>query len=89
MVVRVRIIDISWLNENIANFYEFLSTQRPTLFDNDLIRILLHTQNYTFDIVWRYFLPYCIYMTLVLYYFINYVPMPIDKNETYTYWKTD
>jgi hypothetical protein len=69
--VQIRIIEVTWLNEKIPEFYKYLAgSNRPGIYDNELIKVLLQQQNYTMQIVMITFLPYMVYMILILTYFM-------------------
>ena len=42
----VHIIKINWLNDNLEKFYNFLSNQEMTVFDNQFVKQLVKSQNY-------------------------------------------
>jgi hypothetical protein len=68
--VTVKIIEISWLAKNLRDFYVFVTCQNDeTLYDMELIRVLLTCQDYSAQLIYRAFLPYTILMGTVLYYF--------------------
>lgn len=48
-----------------------------SLFGNEFIKILLEQQFYTWQIVVKIFLPYCVYFSICLYYFSVYIPVTI------------
>ena len=50
------------------------------IFDNDLVKILLQEQNYTVEIFTKIFLPYIVYMILLLVYFMNFIPLNQEAN---------
>ena len=74
--VEIRIIEVSWLNKKIPQFYKYLSNNdRPGIFDNELIKVLLQEQNYTGQIFMKVFLPYIVWMALLLIYFMRSIPV--------------
>jgi hypothetical protein len=57
-----------------VNFYEFLGdTDDTSLFGNELIKVLLHQQQYTWEIFWRITIPFMIYMISSIVYFTYYL----------------
>lgn len=73
--VQVEIIEVSWLNDKIKEFYQYLANEnRQGIYDNTLIKVLLEQQNYTSQIMALTFLPYVAYMIATLCYFIFIVP---------------
>lgn len=68
--VKVQIIEIEWLNKNIRALYQYLAQiQDETMFDNELIKMLLVKQKYQWQIAFKVLLPYIVYMFSVMYYF--------------------
>ena len=75
--VTVKIIEISWLSKNLSDFFVFITCQNDeTLYDLELIRVLLTCQDYSAQLIYRVFLPYTILMATVLYYFSVCVNVP-------------
>lgn len=68
--VKVRIIEVEWLNKNLKRFFEYLSDKSDeSIFSNELVKVLLVEQNYSVQLVFKVLLPYCVYMVSVLLYF--------------------
>lgn len=68
--MKVQIIEIEWLNKNIRALYQYLAQiQDETMFDNELIKMLLVKQKYQWQIAFKVLLPYIVYMFSVMYYF--------------------
>ena len=57
-VVKIRVIDINWLNKNIPEFYKYLLRNKESkIYENVLIKVLLENQSYTKQIAFYFFLP--------------------------------
>ena len=69
--VTVKIIEISWLTrEELKDFYLFVAcSNNESFYDLELIRVLLTSQDYGMQLIYRVFFPYIILMGAVLYYF--------------------
>jgi hypothetical protein len=69
--VTTKMIEISWLTrEELKDFYLFVTcSNNETLYDMELIRVLLTSQDYGWQLIIRVFFPYMILMGAVLYYF--------------------
>jgi hypothetical protein len=80
--VQIRVIEVSWLNSKIPEFFNYLSiSQNQALYDNELIKTILQEQNYYWQMVGWSVAPNISYMVLLLYYFINEVPRPRAENS--------
>ena len=79
--VTVKIIEISWLTrEKLKDFYLFVTcSNNENLYDMELIRVLLTSQDYKFQLIYRVLFPYMILMGAVLYYFCVFVNVPHTK----------
>ena len=76
-MVKVKMIDISWLFTNQKTFLEFAQSLacsgRNDLYMTDFVKIMLDvywTDNKK-HIFWKIFVPYCIYLILALFYWIQ------------------
>jgi hypothetical protein len=75
----VRILDVKWLNKNLAKFYKFMgNTEDSSLFDNELIKILLMQQDYNYEIFRKFFMPALVYMASILLYYSLYLPNTLE-----------
>ena len=68
--VKVKMIEISWLTRGLKDFYLYVTcSDNETLYDIELIRVLLTSQDYGSQLIYRVFFPYLILMGALLYYF--------------------
>ena len=67
--MEVSIIDISWIENKMDNFFYFMSTVEDlNVFDTDLVKVLLKAQKYTAQLTLKVFIPWCIYFVITLHY---------------------
>ena len=77
--VNVRLLDIGWLYSNKKSFLEFIqvldASKRPDLMMTDFVKTLLEVfwEKNKWQIFWRIFIPYVVYLALTMFYMINVV----------------
>jgi hypothetical protein len=78
--VHVRILEIEWLSECLADFYMYLNdVEDNQIFGNEFIKVLLEQQNYSRQLFVKVFVPYIVYMVCSLIYFSYFLPsIPIS-----------
>lgn len=77
--VNVRLLDIGWLYSNKKSFLEFIqvldASKRSDLMMTDFVKTLLEVfwEKNKWQIFWRIFIPYVVYLALTMFYMINVV----------------
>jgi two-component SAPR family response regulator len=67
-------MEVEWLSNNLSELYKYLNEVRDdSLFGNEFIKVLLERQDYTWQLVFRVFLPFAVYQTVCLIFFSAYV----------------
>lgn len=68
-------MEVDWLTENLENFYMYLNGIKDNeLFGNEFIKVLLEQQQYSTQLFFNAFVPFCAVMVCNIIYFSHYLP---------------
>ena len=76
--VQVQLMEISWIGDNLPEFYTYLRKyDGDDLFSNQIIKVLLESQYYSNQLMSRITLPYIAYIAICLTYFSVFIPYSV------------
>lgn len=86
--VSLKIIKVGWLNNEVRQFFQYLAkSEKPSIYDNELIKTLLDQQDYTQKIMLVTILPYIVYLLSLFLYFHTYLARDVEDDQDF--WDSD
>lgn len=72
-------METEWLTD-VGKFYIAMKKADPLIYENNVIKFLRHELDFKARVIYFMFIPFCVYMAMIIYYFCRFITDETQSN---------